>query len=63
MPAAFDVNISRRQFPALSLTDEGRSRIYFDNPAGTQVPQQVIDRTVECLTPKMPISAVTSKPR
>lgn len=52
MPAAFDVNISRRQFPALSLTDEGRSRIYFDNPAGTQVPQQVIDRTVECLTAK-----------
>ncbi len=52
MPAAFDVASSRAQFPALSLTDSGRNRIYFDNPAGTQVPQQVIDRTVECLTAK-----------
>ena len=50
MTAAFDVTSSRAQFPALSLTDEGRPRVYFDNPAGTQVPRQVIDRTVECLT-------------
>jgi cysteine desulfurase family protein (TIGR01976 family) len=52
MPAAFDAAAARAQFPALSLTDNGRNRIYFDNPAGTQVPQQVIDRTVECLTAK-----------
>jgi len=52
MPALFDVTSSRAQFPALSLTDSGRNRIYFDNPAGTQVPQQVIDRTVDCLTAK-----------
>ena len=47
---AFDVTQSRNQFPALSITDEGRARVYFDNPAGTQVPRQVIDRTVDCLT-------------
>lgn len=52
MPHTFDVTSSREQFPALSLTDEGRARIYFDNPAGTQVPKQVIDRTVECLVSK-----------
>jgi cysteine desulfurase family protein (TIGR01976 family) len=50
MPAAFDVAACRAQFPALPLTDEGRPRVYFDNPAGTQVPRQVIDRTVDCLT-------------
>ena len=52
MPSSFDISASRSQFPALALTDSGRSRVYFDNPAGTQVPQQVIDRTVECLTAK-----------
>ena len=52
MPTAFDISASRSQFPALALTDSGRSRVYFDNPAGTQVPQQVIDRTVECLVSK-----------
>jgi len=49
MPAAFDVAAARQQFPALALRDEGRARVYFDNPAGTQVPQRVIDRTVDCL--------------
>jgi cysteine desulfurase family protein (TIGR01976 family) len=52
MTAAFDVTACRNQFPALSLRDGGRGRVYFDNPAGTQVPQQVIDRTVECLVAK-----------
>ncbi len=52
MTAAFDVAACRLHFPALSLTDDGRSRVYFDNPAGTQVPQQVIDRTVDCLVAK-----------
>ncbi|MGL4527039.1 MAG: aminotransferase class V-fold PLP-dependent enzyme, partial [Aestuariivirga sp.] len=40
---------ARRHFPALALADAGRPRVYFDNPAGTQVPQQVVDRTVDCL--------------
>lgn len=49
MTAALDVAAIRAQFPALALKDGGRDRIYFDNPAGTQVPQRVIDRTVDCL--------------
>jgi cysteine desulfurase family protein (TIGR01976 family) len=47
-----DVEAVRRQFPALALTDHGKPRLYLDNPAGTQVPQQVIDRTVEALRDK-----------
>lgn len=50
MPPDFDVAACRAQFPALSIADNGRPRVYFDNPAGTQVPRQVIDRTVDCLT-------------
>lgn len=38
-----DVDALRSQFPALSLTHHGRPRIYLDNPAGTQLPQCVID--------------------
>lgn len=48
----FSADAVRAQFPALSLTDAGVPRVYFDNPAGTQVPQRVIDRTVECLATK-----------
>lgn len=42
-----DLPAVRRQFPALSLQVEGRPVVYLDNPAGTQVPQRVIDRTAE----------------
>lgn len=49
MSAALDIAAIRTQFPALALKADGHARIYFDNPAGTQVPQQVIDRTVDCL--------------
>jgi cysteine desulfurase family protein (TIGR01976 family) len=52
MTPAWDVDAVRRQFPSLSLADAGRPRIYFDNPAGTQVPQAVIDRTMEALVRK-----------
>ncbi len=45
----FDLEAIRSQFPALSETDGGRSRIYFDNPAGTQVPQRVADAMSDCL--------------
>jgi cysteine desulfurase family protein (TIGR01976 family) len=41
--------VLRAQFPALSLTDEGRPRLYFDNPGGTQVPRQVLDRMQDYL--------------
>ena len=49
MTTGFDVAHARRHFPALALQDDGKERTYFDNPAGTQVPQQVIDRMVDCL--------------
>jgi cysteine desulfurase family protein (TIGR01976 family) len=48
----FPIDAVRAQFPALALSDDGKPRIYFDNPAGTQVPQRVIDRTVEALRDK-----------
>jgi cysteine desulfurase family protein (TIGR01976 family) len=48
----YDINLVRAQFPALALRDDNMARIYFDNPAGTQVPQQVVDRTVETLVRK-----------
>ena len=34
----------REQFPALALKDEGKARIYLDNPGGTQVPRHVLER-------------------
>jgi cysteine desulfurase family protein (TIGR01976 family) len=52
MSANFDVATVRSHFPGLSIQDGGKARVYFDNPAGTQVPRQVIDRTVDCLTAK-----------
>jgi len=45
----FSVGGVRAQFPALSITDEGKPRIYLDNPAGTQVPQHVIDRATRAM--------------
>ncbi len=50
--SVYNIDVVRAQFPALALTDAGVPRVYFDNPAGTQVPQQVVDRTVECLIQK-----------
>ncbi len=52
MPHSFDVNNTRQQFPGLALLDFGKPRVYFDNPAGTQVPQLVVDRTVDTLVAK-----------
>jgi cysteine desulfurase family protein (TIGR01976 family) len=45
----FDLDTVRSRFPALSIADNGVPRIYFDNPAGTQVSQLVVDRMSECL--------------
>ncbi|WP_033838254.1 cysteine desulfurase-like protein [Mesorhizobium loti] len=45
----FPIEAVRGKFPALSLTDKGRRRIYLDNPAGTQVPQAVADAVSRCL--------------
>jgi cysteine desulfurase family protein (TIGR01976 family) len=48
-PSVIDVDLQsvRRQFPSLSLAIDGRPVVYLDNPAGTQVPQRVIDRTAD----------------
>ncbi|MBK8135706.1 MAG: cysteine desulfurase-like protein [Chloroflexi bacterium] len=41
---SFDVTKARSQFPSLHRpSDRGGVPVFFDNPAGTQVPQQVID--------------------
>lgn len=42
----FDVESVRAKFPALSNKFDGKQAIFLDNPAGTQVPQQVIDAVV-----------------
>ena len=45
----FPIDAVRARFPALSITDAGRVRVYLDNPAGTQVPQSVADAVSRCL--------------
>ncbi|MBI3244621.1 MAG: cysteine desulfurase-like protein [Chloroflexi bacterium] len=39
----------RAQFPALAVSDDGRPRIFLDNPGGTQVAQPVLDRMTRYL--------------
>jgi len=45
----YDLDAIRARFPSLSITDGGRPRIYFDNPAGTQVPMTVMNAMTDCL--------------
>ena len=45
----FDTDSIRSAFPALAIKDNGKRRIYLDNPAGTQVPATVVERMSECL--------------
>jgi cysteine desulfurase family protein (TIGR01976 family) len=47
---SYDLSEIRARFPSLTLTDDGRERLYFDNPAGTQVPASVVDRMADCMT-------------
>ncbi len=47
-----DLATIRAQFPALSEQDNGQARIYFDNPAGTQVPVAVAEKMAEVLLHK-----------
>jgi cysteine desulfurase family protein (TIGR01976 family) len=44
---SFPVQRIRSRFPSLALRHRGRARIYFDNPAGTQVARQSVDRMRE----------------
>ena len=43
MPATFNVEALRREFPALTREVAGRPAVFFDGPAGSQVPRRVID--------------------
>ncbi len=45
----YNLDAVRSQFPSLSIEDAGVPRVYFDNPAGTQVPSIVVERMSECL--------------
>jgi cysteine desulfurase family protein (TIGR01976 family) len=42
----FPIDEVRARFPALEKTDDGKARIYFDAPGGTQICQDAIDRMV-----------------
>ena len=44
-----DLEQIRGKFPALNIKDSGVRRIYFDNPAGTQVPIEVIEAMQKCM--------------
>jgi cysteine desulfurase family protein (TIGR01976 family) len=43
------IEACRRQFPALRRTVGGRPAVFLDGPAGTQVPQRVIDAVADYL--------------
>ena len=43
MASAFDVDTIRQQFPALARTVDGQPAVFFDGPAGSQVPQSVAE--------------------
>jgi len=47
---SFDPAPLRAQFPALQQEVNGRPAVYLDAPAGTQVPQRVIDAISQALT-------------
>ncbi len=51
-PAMLDIGRIREQFPSLATLDDGAPRLYFDNPAGTQVPRIVAERMADCLLHK-----------
>ncbi|HYF63929.1 MAG TPA: aminotransferase class V-fold PLP-dependent enzyme, partial [Herpetosiphonaceae bacterium] len=46
---SLDLSPFRGHFPALGLTHQGKPLVFFDNPGGTQVPQQMIDHTTAYL--------------
>ncbi len=49
MSQILQFNTYRQHFPSLAQTVNGQSALYFDNPGGTQVAQQVIDKMVAYL--------------
>ena len=49
MTHPFNVASIRAQFPALTREQHGQPVAYFDGPAGSQVPQRVVDAISQCL--------------
>src|ERR1051326_6594291 len=47
--AALDSAWVRAQFPSLKLNVNGQPAVFLDGPAGTQVPQRVIDAITDYL--------------
>jgi cysteine desulfurase family protein (TIGR01976 family) len=47
MPQPFDPSAIRAHFPSLSIGDDGRAPIFFDNPGGTQVAHEVIEAVTD----------------
>ena len=45
----YDLGAIRDQFPSLSRKDDGVLRVYFDNPAGTQVSKCIVESMSACL--------------
>jgi cysteine desulfurase family protein (TIGR01976 family) len=45
----FPVDLIRQEFPGLALGNNGRPAVFFDNPAGTQVPRRVLERIQDTL--------------
>jgi len=46
---SLNIDLLRQQFPALQIEDAGMPRIYLDNPGGTQIPEQVLQRMKDYL--------------
>lgn len=46
---AWDIEAVRAAFPALSLSDGGKPRIYLDAPGGSQVPRRVVEAMTRVL--------------
>jgi hypothetical protein len=44
----FPLSRIRSRFPSLNLSHAGRQRVYFDNPAGTQIAKQSLQRMNDC---------------
>jgi len=50
--SAFNIDLVRSQFPAITRNDGQTAPVFLDNPGGTQVPQQVVDAIADCLINK-----------
>jgi cysteine desulfurase family protein (TIGR01976 family) len=49
MNGSFDISVIRAQYPAFERRLDGQPVVFFDGPAGSQVPQRVIDASSRAL--------------